>query len=110
MALAVIVVCWLVSVPVRGEARKRRCQNVVHVVLKWWEAIMEAIGVFHVDFPEIDTIRGLRGTIIAPFASEPDRRAAFPRADASPDLSDEEKRVEKPIYGQFVASGRLPAQ
>ena len=66
LALAVIVICWLVSIPVRGEARKRRCQHVVHVALKWWEAIMESIGVFHVDFPEIDTIRALRGTIIAP--------------------------------------------
>ncbi len=66
LALAVIVACWMVAVPVRGERRKRWCQHVVHLGVKWWEAIMEGIGVFHVDFPEIETIRALRGTIIAP--------------------------------------------
>lgn len=66
LALAVILACWVVAVPVRGERRKRWCQQVVHLGVKWWEAIMEGIGVFHVDFPEIETIRGLRGTIIAP--------------------------------------------
>ncbi len=66
LALLVIVVCWVVAVPVRGERRKRWCQHVVHVGVKWWEAIMEGIGVFHVDFPEIETIRALRGAIIAP--------------------------------------------
>ena len=66
MALPVIAICWLVAVPVRGERRKRWCQGVVHLAMKWWEVIMERIGVFHVDFPEIETIRALRGTIIAP--------------------------------------------
>ncbi len=66
LALGVIVACWVVSVPVRGERRKRWCQHVVHLGVKWWEAVMEGIGVFHVDFPEIEMIRALRGTIIAP--------------------------------------------
>ncbi len=66
LALLVIVACWIVAVPVRGERRKRWCQNVVHLGVKWWEAIMEGMGVFHVDFPEIETLRALRGTIIAP--------------------------------------------
>ena len=66
IALGAIVACWVVAIPVRGERRKRRCQNVVYVGLKMWEAVMEVIGVFHVDFPEIETVRALRGTIIAP--------------------------------------------
>ncbi len=66
MALVVLAACWLVALPVRGERRKRRCQYLVYVAFKWWEAIMERIGVFHVDFPEIEAIRTLRGTIIAP--------------------------------------------
>lgn len=66
LALTVILACWVVSIPVRGERRKRWCQTVVHLGVKWWEAIMEGIGVFHVDFPQIETLRALRGTIIAP--------------------------------------------
>ena len=66
LALAVIVACWVVAVPLRGERRKRMCQRVVHWGVAAWEGIMEAIGVFHVDFPEIETLRELRGTIIAP--------------------------------------------
>lgn len=65
-AILAILACWAVALPVRGQRRKRWCQGVVHLGLKWWEAIMEGIGVFHVDFPEIETIRALRGTIIAP--------------------------------------------
>lgn len=66
LALAVIVACWIVAVPVRGERRKRLCQRVVHWGVAGWERIMEGIGVFHVDFPEIEALRSLRGTIIAP--------------------------------------------
>ena len=66
LALSVIVACWIVAIPVRGERRKRWCQIAVHLGVEWWEAVMEAIGVFHVDFPEIETVRALRGTIIAP--------------------------------------------
>ena len=66
LALLVIVACWIVAIPVRGNRRKLCCQFIVHLGVKWWEGIMEQIGVFHVDFPEIETIRTLRGTIIAP--------------------------------------------
>ncbi len=66
IALAVIPVCWLVAVFLRGERRKFACQRIVHLGLAWWERIMEGIGVFTVDFPEIDAVRALRGTIIAP--------------------------------------------
>ena len=66
LSLLVIAVCWLIAIPLRGERRKVACQRVVHRALAWWEAIMESIGVFHVDFPEAETLRALRGTIIAP--------------------------------------------
>ena len=54
-------VCWLLSIPLRGERRKWACQRVVYRGMSLWEAIMEGIGVFTVDFPEIDAIRALRG-------------------------------------------------
>ena len=66
IALAVIPVCWLVAVFLRGERRKWACQHIVHLGMARWERIMEGIGVFTVDFPEIDALRALRGTIIAP--------------------------------------------
>ena len=66
MAVAVIPVCWLVAIFRRGERRKRTCQWIVHVAMARWEAIMERIGVFTVDFPEVEAVRALRGTIIAP--------------------------------------------
>ena len=57
LALGVILACWLVAIPVRGERRKRACQRVVHWGVAAWEWIMEAIGVFTVDFPDIDAVR-----------------------------------------------------
>ena len=66
LALLVIFACWIVALPVHGERRKRWCQYMVHLGVRWWEMIMETIGVFHVDFPEIAELRTLRGTIIAP--------------------------------------------
>ena len=58
---------------------------------------METTGVFHVDFPEVETIRALRGTIIAPshpsLIDAPHFLARMPR----PDLPDEKERVEKPV-------------
>ena len=66
LALAVILTCWLAALLARGERRKRLCQRMVHRGTKTWERIMEGIGVFHVDFPEVEALRGLRGTIIAP--------------------------------------------
>lgn len=66
VSLSAILACWAVSISVRGERRKQLCQNVVHLALKCWEAVMEGIGVFHVDFPQVEALRGLRGTIIAP--------------------------------------------
>ena len=65
-ASVVLVICWLVAIPLRGERRKLVCQWLVHWGLRHWAAVMEWIGVFHVDFPEIDEVRRLRGTIIAP--------------------------------------------
>ena len=66
IALAVIPICWLVAIFLRGERRKWACQRIVHLGMALWERIMEGIGVFTVDFPEIDALRALRGTIIAP--------------------------------------------
>ena len=66
LAWAVISACWATALLTRGERRKRICQGAVSRGLDWWERIMEGIGVFHVDFPEVEALRGLRGTIIAP--------------------------------------------
>ena len=66
IALAAIPVVWLVAIFLRGERRKFACQRIVHLGLAWWERIMEGIGVFTVDFPEIGAVCALRGTIIAP--------------------------------------------
>ena len=66
LASLVIAACWPAALLTRGGRRKRICQEVVHRGLSLWERIMEGIGVFHVDFPEVEAWRGLRGTIIAP--------------------------------------------
>ena len=65
-ALIVIPICWLVAIPLRGERRRRMCQSIVCRAMAVWERLMEGIGVFTVDFPEIDALRGVRGMIIAP--------------------------------------------
>ena len=66
LTVPAVVLAWLAALLTRGEQRKRLCQGVVYRGLNLWEHIMEGIGVFHVDFPEAETLRGLRGTIIAP--------------------------------------------
>ena len=66
LSLVAVLVCWLVATLARGERRKTLCQQVVFRGMAWWERIMEGIGVFYVDFPEIEKLRALRGTIIAP--------------------------------------------
>ena len=99
LALLVILACWVVAIPVRGERRKRWCQHMVHLGVKWWEAIMEGIGVFHVDFPEIETIRAMRGTIIAPshpsLIDAPHLLARMPRLTCLM----KKKRAAKPVHG-----------
>ena len=66
LALSAVAVCWTAALLTKGERRKRVCQEVMYRGLRLWEVIMERIGVFHVDFPEVEALRGLRGMIIAP--------------------------------------------
>ncbi len=66
-ALLVVLVCWLIAVPVRDPARRKHlCQYVVYLALKGWAAVVTRIGIFVFDFPEVERVRALRGTIIAP--------------------------------------------
>ncbi len=66
-ALAVIAACWLIAIPVRGEERRKRlCQFAVYLGVRAWAAVVTAIGIFVFDFPEVERVRALRGTIIAP--------------------------------------------
>lgn len=110
VALGSIPLCAVMAVFLRGERRKRACQRVIHHVLAVWEAIMEGIGVFTVDFPEIGDLHGLRGTIIAPsphpsLIDAPHFLARLPRLTCLMKKS----VLKNPFMGSTVAlAGYLP--
>lgn len=67
LGLCVILACWLIAVPVRKEQRRKHlCQYAVHLGVRCWWVLVTALGIFAVDFPEAERVRGLRGTILAP--------------------------------------------
>ncbi len=67
LALLVVCRCLLVAAVTRNRARqKERCQRAIHWGVCRWAAFMERTIVFHVEFPEIETLRAMRGTIFAP--------------------------------------------
>ncbi len=68
-ALALLVVgrCLLVAAVTRDrDRRKARCQGAIHWGVRRWAAFMEGTTVFHVEFPEVERLRAMRGTIFAP--------------------------------------------
>jgi hypothetical protein len=68
LATGVTVGCLLAALETRGTARKRVCQQLIHCGVRAWAAVMEKLGVYHVDFPaeEVAALQALRGAVIAP--------------------------------------------
>ena len=65
-ALAVYFVLLLTALPLPGGLRKRYVRQLIYRNMAFWARTMEAIGILKIDFQAMDTLRGLRGAVIAP--------------------------------------------
>ena len=67
LGLGVIAGCLGLAVIVRDRARRRGlCQGLIHRGMRLYTRYTEAVGIFRVEFPEIERLRATRGTIFAP--------------------------------------------
>ena len=67
LGLVVIAGCLALAAGVRDRARRRLlCQGLIHRAVRIYAWYTEAVGIFRVEFPEIDRLRAARGTIFAP--------------------------------------------
>lgn len=67
LGLLVIAGCLVLAAGVWDRARRRRlCQGLIHQAVRVYARYTEAVGIFRVEFPEIERLRTMRGTIFAP--------------------------------------------
>ena len=66
-ALLVVGRCAWVWLTVRDRVRQKvLAQGAIHWGVRGWARFTQRIGLHRVDFPEIETLRAMRGTIFAP--------------------------------------------
>ena len=66
-ALLVAGRCALVALTVRDRARQKvLAQQAIHRGVRGWARFTRRIGLHRIDFPEIETLLAMRGTIFAP--------------------------------------------
>ena len=67
LGLLVIAGCLVLAAGVWDRARRRvLCQGLIHRAVRGYARYTEAVGIFRVEFPEIERLRAMRGTVFTP--------------------------------------------
>lgn len=56
----------LTALPLPGRLRKRYARHVIYRAIAFWAGAMEGVGILKIDFQALETLRDLKGVIIAP--------------------------------------------